>query len=87
MAAGWIDEVRRLRQSPRPPGREAAQASGYPELNAFLDGLRPLDETVAAIKTRSRQFAKRQLTWFRNLPGMEFATGKLTAERWTGRMT
>ena len=68
--AGWLAEVRRLRELPRPLSKEAAQALGYRELLAFLDGTGPgWDEAVALIRTRTRQFAKRQLTWFRHLPG------------------
>jgi tRNA dimethylallyltransferase len=69
LAAGWLDEARRVRV--RPLGREAARAVGYAELFAVLAGTGPgWDETVARIKTRTRQFAKRQLTWFRRLPGL-----------------
>jgi tRNA dimethylallyltransferase len=69
LQAGWLDEVRRLTQLPRPLSKEARQALGYKELIAHLKGGMSLDETVAQIQTRSRQFAKRQLTWFRNLEG------------------
>jgi tRNA dimethylallyltransferase len=66
---GWLDEVRRLRELPRPLSREAAQALGYRELLAYLDGTGGTwDETVTLIRTHTRQFAKRQLTWFRHLP-------------------
>ncbi|OWK43542.1 tRNA (adenosine(37)-N6)-dimethylallyltransferase MiaA [Fimbriiglobus ruber] len=67
--AGWLDEVRRLRELPRPLSKEAAQALGYRELTTFLDGASGWPETVALIQMRTRQFAKRQLTWFRSLPG------------------
>ena len=70
LAAGWLDEVRRLRELPRPVGKEASQALGYRELHAFLSGTGPgWDDTVSLIRTRTRQFAKRQLTWFRHLAG------------------
>lgn len=67
--AGWLDEVRRLRDLPRPLSREAKQALGYRELLAFLagDGL-SIEQTADLIRTHTRQFAKRQLTWFRHLP-------------------
>ena len=68
IAAGWLDEARQLRQLPRPLSREAGQALGYAELFAHLDGQATLPETIERIQTRSRQFAKRQLTWFRQLP-------------------
>jgi tRNA dimethylallyltransferase len=70
LAAGWLDEVRRLRELPRSLGKEASQALGYRELMAHLNGTgAEWAETVALIKTHTRQFAKRQLTWLRHLPG------------------
>jgi tRNA dimethylallyltransferase len=68
LAAGWLDEVKRLRELPRPLSREAAQALGYRELFSYLNGTGGWDETVDLIRTHTRQFAKRQLTWFRHLP-------------------
>lgn len=66
LTAGWLDECRRLQSIPL--GKEARQAVGYAELFDHLNGEGPpWDELVAAIKTRTRQFAKRQLTWFRGL--------------------
>jgi tRNA dimethylallyltransferase len=71
LEAGWLDEVQRLRALPRPLSREAAQALGYQQLFAHLAGTGPgWAETVEQIKTRTRQFAKRQLTWFRHLAGV-----------------
>lgn len=69
LQAGWLDEVRRLRELPKPIGREAGQALGYRELLHFLESGSPnWEETVTSIRTHTRQFAKRQLTWFRHLP-------------------
>ncbi len=76
LAGGWLDEVRRLRALPRPVSKEAGQALGYRELFAFLDGTGAgWEETVVLIKTHTRQFAKRQLTWFRHLPGLNPVAG------------
>ena len=86
-AAGWVDEVQRLRELPKPLSREAAQALGYREIGAYLDGERSLTDTVVEVQLRTRQFAKRQLTWFRALPGVEFCEAKLTLGRWLVRMT
>jgi tRNA dimethylallyltransferase len=67
--AGWLAEVRTLRELPHPLSREARQALGYRELLAYLDGTGAgWAETTELIKTHTRQFAKRQLTWFRHLP-------------------
>jgi tRNA dimethylallyltransferase len=68
LAAGWLEEVRRLRELPQPLSREARQALGYRELLAYLETGGDWDQTVEQIRTHTRQFAKRQLTWFRHLP-------------------
>lgn len=83
-AAGWVDEVRRLEAMS--PGREASMALGYREIGLHLNGSASLQETIDEIKMRTRQFAKRQLTWFRGLAGCEFVASKLTFERWLPRM-
>jgi tRNA dimethylallyltransferase len=87
MASGWVDEVRRLRQLPKPMSREASKALGYREIGLFLDGQGTLAQTVEAIQLRSRQFAKRQLTWFRNLEGCQLCEGKLTFSLWRRKMS
>jgi tRNA dimethylallyltransferase len=70
LAAGWLDEVRRLCALPQPLSREARQALGYRELLDWLDRGGDWDETADLIRTHTRQFAKRQLTWFRHLPAL-----------------
>ena len=72
IAAGWVDEVRRLRESGLEKNPTAMQAAGYRELVAHLRGVLPLGEAVALIKTRTRQLAKRQLTWFRREPQLDW---------------
>ncbi len=66
-AAGLVDEVRALVAGPHPPGRTASQAVGYRELIAHLAGELNLSEAKELVKLRTRQFAKRQGTWFRSL--------------------
>jgi len=63
LAAGWLDECRSLLDVEL--SREAGQALGYTELFAHLRGEIGLDEATERIVLRTRQFAKRQLTWFR----------------------
>jgi tRNA dimethylallyltransferase len=77
-AAGLVDEVRSLRALPRGLSREARQALGYKELFAYLDGLVSLEETIRQIQLRSRNFAKRQISWFRHLSELRPLTGELT---------
>jgi tRNA dimethylallyltransferase len=61
MSAGLLDEVERLLPY---RGHNALQTVGYKELFQFLDGKYTLEAAVAAIKTNTRHYAKRQLTWF-----------------------
>lgn len=74
--AGWIDEVAQLRGQAL--SREAVCALGYAELCEVLSGRRSLADAIATIQLRSRQFAKRQLTWFRNWPGIRWVRPELT---------
>ncbi|MEM1061554.1 MAG: tRNA (adenosine(37)-N6)-dimethylallyltransferase MiaA, partial [Planctomycetota bacterium] len=67
LAAGLVDEVRGLLASDRPPGKTARQALGYKEVIAHLAGECSLAEATETLKARTRQFAKRQVTWFRNM--------------------
>ena len=67
MSAGWLEETRELMVLQPPPSRTACQALGYRELIAHLSGHLALDAAVEQIKISTRQFAKRQHTWFRNL--------------------
>jgi tRNA dimethylallyltransferase len=67
---GWLDEVRKLRELPHALSREARQALGYRELLEWLEDGGDWNETAELIRTHTRQFAKRQLTWFRHLPSL-----------------
>jgi tRNA dimethylallyltransferase len=65
--AGWVDEVRRIQSAGGGLGRTASQAVGYREIIDHIAGKADLPATIQLVKTRTRQFAKRQLTWFRSL--------------------
>ncbi len=66
-SAGLVDEVRRLVDGPGRLSRTASQALGYREVLAHLAGRQSLTETIELVKIHTRQFAKRQGTWFRSL--------------------
>jgi len=68
---------------PNQMSKEASQALGYREIGELLDGRRSLADTIVEVQLRTRQFAKRQLTWFRSLPGCRFANAKLTFDLWS----
>ena len=70
--AGLLDEVRSLLQSGLPRDATALQAIGYKEFLGVLDGTATVEEAVAEVKLRSRQYAKRQLTWLRRNPDIRW---------------
>ena len=72
MARGLAEEVRALLAAGIPRTSTAMQAIGYKELVRALDAGRDLAPAVEEIKRRSRQYAKRQLTWFRRKEDTEW---------------
>lgn len=65
IAAGWIEEVRRL-MTQVPPDAPAWQASGYRTLRDALVAGGAMDDAVARVEIETRQYAKRQRTWYRH---------------------
>jgi len=63
MEAGLLEEAKRLYDE-KAYGETSAQAIGYKELIAYFDGRSSLEEAVETIKKNTRNYAKRQLTWF-----------------------
>ncbi len=62
---GLVDEVAALHDRGFRSALTASQAIGYKEVVSFLEGACTLEETVEAIKTATRRYAKRQRSWFR----------------------
>ena len=67
MEQGLLQETEALLRRDPKPGRTARQGLGYREILQHLEHGVPLDACVQQIKIGTRQFAKRQRTWFRNL--------------------
>ncbi len=63
---GALDEVRTLLERGLNPALPAMKAVGVRELAAYLDEKSSLDDAIRAAQQASRNYAKRQLTWFRN---------------------
>lgn len=61
---GLIEETKTLIQIGLRTNPTAMQALGYRQVVEYLDGTRSLSETVDLVKSRTRQYAKRQMTWF-----------------------
>lgn len=78
--AGLVDEVRNVLL--RNPGKTALQAIGYKEIAAHFRGEHSLTEGVRLIKKRSKNYAKRQITWFRREEEIRWVdvTGHFTSE-------
>lgn len=70
---GLAQEVRQLQQEGRLAGT-AAQAIGYKEMLDYLAGRVPLEQAAELIRQKSRNYAKRQLTWFRRKQEIRWIT-------------
>ena len=71
-AQGLVEETRRLLERGLAQNPTAMQAIGYRQVVEHLRGQRSLPETIALVKIRTHQFAKRQMTWFRRQLRMEW---------------
>ena len=69
---GLLEEVRRLLESGLPRASTALQAIGYKEFLGVADGTATEAEAIEEVKLRSRQYAKRQLTWLRKNPDIHW---------------
>lgn len=65
---GLLEEVETLLASGLPRDATALQAIGYKQFLAVAEGTATRQEAIAEVKLRSRQYAKRQLTWLRRNP-------------------
>lgn len=63
--AGLIDEVKNLKNSGLDDSFQSMQGIGYKEVLSYIDGKTTYDEMVEAVRQASRNYAKRQMTWFK----------------------
>jgi tRNA dimethylallyltransferase len=70
LAQGWVEEVEHIMQV-YGPDLPLLQTLGYAELTQYLKGECTLEAAIAAIVLHTRQFAKRQRTWFRADPQIQ----------------
>jgi tRNA dimethylallyltransferase len=67
---GLVEETESLLKKGLDPGSSALRTIGYKEIVSYLEGEISLDEAVGKAKRRTRNYAKRQITWFNRIPGM-----------------
>ncbi len=85
LEAGLVDEVRTLVTRPGGMSRTARQALGYREILAHVEDGVPLDECAQEAVRRTRQFARRQASWFGRDPRITWAAGTGEAQELLGR--
>ncbi len=82
LAEGALDEVKLLKARALDPRMPAMKAHGVPWLMKFLDGEMTLDAATSEGKRDTRQYAKRQETWFRNqLPEFQWVRPEAAMEK------
>lgn len=74
-SAGLVEEVRGLLARGLPADGSALGAHGYRRVVEYLRGARTLASAIEQTKLDVRHYAKRQLTWFRREPGVEWVEG------------
>ena len=72
---GLIEEVRSLLAAGFPAGSKAFQSLGYKQAVALLSGAMTRSAAIEECQLRTRQYAKRQLTWFRKERGVHWLNG------------
>lgn len=71
---GLVDEVKQLLKNGVNPNCQAFKGIGYKEVIQYLEGLISYDACVDLIQKNTRHFAKRQITWYKRMPYIEWIT-------------
>lgn len=79
---GAITEVEAILQRGLDPALPVMRAIGVPEIAAHLKGEISLDQALAAGQLATRQYAKRQYTWFRNQPPLDWPRMESQNDSW-----
>ncbi|HRK32562.1 MAG TPA: tRNA (adenosine(37)-N6)-dimethylallyltransferase MiaA [Tepidisphaeraceae bacterium] len=80
VAAGWVQEVRGLLDRYGTLSKTAAEAAGYGELIAHVQGRCSLDDASEQAKIATRQLSRRQIKWFRRFQGVRWLAGSQPLE-------
>ncbi len=82
--SGFLEEIKSLKALGYSRDLYAFNALGYRELFDFIEGNLPFEEAVRKAKQKTKEYAKRQLSWFRHLDGVtwiEYTDQDITAEK------
>ena len=71
-SAGLVEEVQKLLSAGISPKAQAMFGIGYKEVVEYLQGKISLEETISKVSQATRNFAKRQLTWYRRMDYIKF---------------
>ena len=74
LAQGLEQEVRSLLERGISPDCQSMQSIGYRQMVWYLNGSMPYDEAVEKLKQATRNFAKRQITWYKKMPYIKWLT-------------
>jgi tRNA dimethylallyltransferase len=77
---GVLDEVKMV-YSQRDKDLTAVQAIGYKEFFEYIDGTKTLQECTEILKQKTRNYAKRQITWFKKFPDKIIVDGTKTKDK------
>lgn len=69
---GWIDEVQTLLKAGVQPDMQSMQAIGYREIVSYLNNTLKYNDMLALIQQKTRNYAKRQITFFKKLPNLQY---------------
>jgi tRNA dimethylallyltransferase len=75
LASGWLEEVRDLIRAQIPRDAKPFTFLGYSQLREHVENGTPLAATVREIQQATRRYAKRQVTWFRREPNVQWLNG------------
>jgi tRNA dimethylallyltransferase len=81
LSRGLVDEVRALEARGLRDGRTASRALGYAQVLRYLDGALTEREMRDEVVRATRRFARRQQSWFRRDPRIEWLPGERIMER------
>jgi len=73
--AGLVEEARALIESGIPATARGLQSLGYKQAVAVMEGRMTRDAAIEEVRAKTRQYAKRQMTWFRRESGVNWLAG------------